>query len=455
MTELPSPGTPRPPDAMARADAGSSRVWTAAALLLVLLTALAVRYGTNLLEYENIRDERLMKVPIDQILRDGWSVRTAIDYQEVKGPAFFWSYAIGGAVFGGDIHGLRLTSVVFFVLGAWPLLLITRRVGWGGPSELLVAAMYMLLPYHLPQGQLLMSESSFVFLGLWSMWAFVWGFGRSSAEQRRVLGPVLFGVFLSIALHHRPHAVAFAGAAVLVASERDGVRSWPWWLACLLAGLSRLPLWWRWGGLVTSDYQGLFGFGIHPDALTYALAAALPSTGILLWPVVRDTGHRGRRRWVIAGGLVGLVLGVIAAPDLATTVQYDLPGPDPPAQQAEYAGVVATFTSRIFASGWQQRVAVAALAGLAGAALAALGVAAWTRRERDGAGVVGRLAFWMLAVGLPLYAISSGPVYDRYVLVWAILLPLVWVQNLSSWALAVQALALTAIAAYFVNLYFI
>jgi len=78
-------------------------------------------------------------------------------------------------------------------------------------------------------------------------------------------------VLLAILLHNRIHAVAFAGAICLTAFGRDRLRSWPWWLACVLAGICRLPLWMRWGGLVSPEYQSMHGLGL---GLTVAKAIA-------------------------------------------------------------------------------------------------------------------------------------------------------------------------------------
>ncbi|MHC4108416.1 MAG: hypothetical protein ACYSTY_10065 [Planctomycetota bacterium] len=203
------------------------------------------------------------------LIDESWSVENAIDFEETKGPALIWTYALVGELVGSELNRLRLVSVAFFVLGSVPLLLIGRACGVAGPWLLIVAALYVLLPHNAVLGQLLMSEPVFVFGSLWLMWIFVRGFGASAASERRVIGPVAFGAILAILLHNRVHAAAFGAAAVLVAWERDGRRSWPWWAACAAAGLVRVPLWIRWGGLVSPEYQSMHGLGFSPASLTY------------------------------------------------------------------------------------------------------------------------------------------------------------------------------------------
>jgi len=226
-------------------------MWLGLAWLAVAAASFALHFGSNLRSIDTIRDEHRMKVPIDHILQRGWSVETMLDYQEVKGPAFYWTYAAAGELFGGSMNDMRFTTLLFFVAAAIPLLLIAGRCVRAGSSLPAISAFYLLIPYNLPQGQLLMSEISFILLALIGMWVFVWGFGASAEGEHRIAGPVFFAIVLSLALDHRPQAVAFAGAVALVSLERDGLRSWPWWLACVAAGVSRLPLWAYWGGLVT------------------------------------------------------------------------------------------------------------------------------------------------------------------------------------------------------------
>ncbi len=433
--------------------------WFTLAMGVVIVIALGLHFGTRVRSLPNVRDEYLMKAPIDAILHDGWSMRTAVDYQEVKGPVFFWMYALPGEVLGDSIHAMRVVSLGWFILGAWPLLLIARRAGVTPPVWPLVGLFYGLAPYNAFVAQLLMSEPSFNLLALWMMWAAMRGLSKqaeagaegavhASHPSPRLdwLALTVFTVTLSMLLHHRPHALALAGAAALTAIERRRFASWPWLAACMLAGLSRLPLYLRWGGMVTSDYQGLFGFGLRVDGLTYLLAAVLPWTGAFL--VAAALAPTARRCWrlPLAAGAAGVALGLAFPPDLSAKVVYTLPSGEVK-QQAEYAGVVTTALRSITPEGWVRAWALALLAGAGAASIASMIVLG--RRARGGspestapphAGhddkAASRLAFWTLACGLPLYIITAGPVYDRYLVVWAVLMPVVWLRLLP-WPVAV------------------
>ena len=427
----------------------SNALWIGVAMLAVAAIALGLHFGTNVRQKSSIRDEPLMKVPIDDIHEKGWSVETAIDYQEVKGPIFFWMYAIPAELFGNDINTMRLVSISYLVFGALPVLLLAGMAGVRGPPILFVAAFYMLLPYNLPQAQLLMSEASFIVLGAWAMWAAVWGMQDQRSRGRRVLALVVYGVLVSAMLHHRPHAVAIAGAVVLAATERDGIRSWPWWLASFLAGLSRIPLWHRWGGLVTSDYQQVFGFGIRPEAMTYFLAALVPHLILLIWVAWRSRTVRWGRTALFLGAGVGLVLGLFAAPDLANVMPHTAIDVD----QLEFAGVVATIARTLPGGAGVEHAVIAALATLGGAAVAALLVVAQSAGAGSADGAIRRIAFWTIATGVPLYVITAGAVYDRYLVVWTVLLPVVWTKALPLWLRSLQAVALAAVCGYFVAKY--
>jgi hypothetical protein len=416
------------------------------AMLIVVLAAAGLRYGSAILTLSDVRDEALMKQPIDDILNQGWSVDTAINYQEVKGPVFFWSYAAGGTILGGSMNDLRLISVLFFIASAAMFLLILYQCGARGMMLPAGAGLYVLLPYNAIVGQLLMSEPSFIFISLLLMWIVLWGLGASREQAKPILGPVLFGIVLSILLHHRPHAAAFAGAAVLVAFERDGLQSWRWWLAALFAGLSRLPLWYLWGGLVTSDYQGTFALGIRLECQTYLLAALLPITGVLIWPVLVDRAYRSWR-WVVAvGGGVGLLLSIIAHPDMHGMVPHPYQG-----AQQEYAGIIKTALNLALPVGTWQQVALAVLATIGGASLGAMLAVAWNRAMLSTEGMVRRLTFWTLTGGLGLFSLTNSPVYDRYLVVWMLLMPIVWLFVLPRWLLLVQSLVMVMMLAYLVN----
>jgi hypothetical protein len=415
-----------------------SRVWFLGAILLVLVAALALRYTTNVRVKGPTFDERYIHPPITALIDESWSVENAIDFEETKGPALIWTYALVGELVGSELNRLRLVSVAFFVLGSVPLLLIGRACGVAGPWLLIVAALYVLLPHNAVLGQLLMSEPVFVFGSLWLMWIFVRGFGASAASERRVIGPVAFGAILAILLHNRVHAAAFGAAAVLVAWERDGRRSWPWWAACAAAGLVRVPLWIRWGGLVSPEYQSMHGLGFSPASLTYLGAAVGPLTVMFLWPWW--TGRCGRPRWLPwSGAALGLLLGVLAAPDLAESLTFGS------AEISRYLGFVSSGTRLLTTSATWQMIIVGGLAAVGLASLASLLAIGLERRTWDAEAVVWRLAAWMLVCGWAMYALTRAFVFDRYLLPWAILLPVVWVRALPRALLALQAAGLALI----------
>ena len=412
-----------------------SRVWLLGAILLVLVVGLALRYTTNVRAKGPTFDEPYIHPPIAALIDEGWSVENAIEFEETKGPALIWTYALAGELVGSELNRLRLVSVAFFVLGSVPLLLIGRACGLAGPRLLVVAALYLLLPHNAVLGQLLMSEPLFVFGSLWLMWVFVWGFGASATSGRRVMGPVVFGAILAILLHNRVHCAAFGAAAVLVAWERDGRQSWPWWVACAAAGLARVPLWIYWGGLVSPQYQGMHGLGFSPASLTYLGAAVAPLTVMFLWPWW--VGRSGRPRWLPwSGGALGLLLGVLAAPDLAESLQSI----DGEAQR--YLGFVASGGRLVTASAMWQMIVIAVLAAVGLASLASLLAIGFERRTWNAEAVVWRLAAWTLVCGWAMYAVTRGFVFDRYLLPWAILLPVLWVRGLPRPLLALQGAGL-------------
>jgi hypothetical protein len=420
------------------------------ALLLVLAVAVVLRYGTNVLDKGPVFDEGYVLPPIGNLLTKGWSIETAIDFTETKGPAFVWSYALAGAVLGPDLNDLRLVSVVFFVVGVVPLLLICRTCAQAGtaaanrlrgPGLLVVGGLYALLPHNAVLGQLLMSEPSFVFGSLWLMWAFVWGFGTSRADQHSLVGPLIFAVIFAVLLHHRVHAAAFGAAAALTALHRDRWRSWPWWLACAAAGLARVPLWIRWGGLVAPEYQSTHGLGFNPDSLTYLAAAVVPLAALLLWPGINGEHARSRRPLIWAGAGVGLALVVVAMPALSDTLPFGSQ------KIPRFLGVIATTLRTVTDTVALQALLLGGLAVLGGASMGAVAAIGFEFGPGDRLGVVWRLVLWTLVAGACLYALTRAPVFDRYLLPWAVLLPIAWTVVLPRKLLAVQALILLVIFA--------
>ncbi|MHC4802542.1 MAG: hypothetical protein ACYTFF_10540 [Planctomycetota bacterium] len=413
--------------------------WMIGAVLLVLVVALVLRYGTSVLDKGPVFDEPFIIEPIQNLVVRGWSVETAIDFRETKGPAFVWAYALAGAVLGTGLNDLRLVSVIFFVTGVVPLLLICRACAIRRPSMLAVAGLYALLPHNAVLGQLVMSEPSFIFGSLWLLWVFVWGFGTSRDDERAILGPVIFGALLAVLLHHRVHAVAFGAAAALTALERDRWRSWPWWLACAGAGLTRVPLWIRWGGLVAPEYQSMHGLGFSPESVTYLAAAVVPLAAIFLWPAVSSADFLPRRRLIWAGVGVGIALVLIAMPVLSETVLYEQ------RELQRFPGLIATALRMTTSLPALQALLLAVISVAGAASMGAVAAIGFQRPAGDPLGVVWRLVFWTLITGAAMYALTRAMVFDRYLLPWAVLLPIAWTAALPRKLLFAQALILAVI----------
>ena len=320
------------------------RAWVIVSLLVLLATALSMRYGTGIGEAGPRFDEQYITVPMFQLMEEGWTIQTAIDYEETKGPALIWPYAILGDWLGGDLNALRQVSCLFFVLSGIPLLLIALRCGVRRIQLLLAIVGFILLPYELVFSQLVMGEGSFVFGALCMVLVVLWGVGGfggvadgSRDRGHPVAGPILYGLLLAILLHSRVHAVAWAGAACLATWQLKGVRSWPWWVASIVAGLLRVPLWTRWGGLVSPEYQNLHGLGFRLESLTYLGAALLPLAGMFL--IVFCWRYRFCRWWFLCplGAVIGLALALVAMPDLSIPDTLDLS-----LQHDRYQGILAT-----------------------------------------------------------------------------------------------------------------
>jgi hypothetical protein len=422
--------------------------WMIGTFLLVCVVALVLRYGSNVLDKGQIFDEPFILEPIQNLLMRGWSVETAIDFRETKGPAFVWAYALAGAVLGSGLNDLRLVSVLFFVTGVVPLLLICRACAGtapggihrlDGPGMLAVGGLYALLPHNAVLGQLVMSEPSFVFGSLWLLWVFVWGFGSSRDDQHAILGPAIFAVILAILFHHRIHAAAFGAAAALTALQRDRWRSWPWWLACVVAGLARVPLWIRWGGLVAPEYQSMHGLGFSPQSVTYLAAAVVPLAALFLWPAVTAPDFRSRRRFIWAGAGVGVALVLVAMPAISETMPFEQ------RDVRRFLGVIATALRLTIGSPALQALLLGALSVLGAASMGAVAAIGFQRPPGDRLGVVWQLALWTLVAGAAMYALTRAMVFDRYLLPWAVLLPIAWTVALPRKLLFVQAIILAVI----------
>lgn len=415
-------------------------------VVLLLLVSLGLRHGSRILAMPATYDEQYITVPIINLLQQGWMVATAIDFEETKGPGLIWLYALAGEVTGESLNDLRLISLALFVFGAVPLLDLARRCGVHGPSLAAIAGLYALLPYNIGLGQMVMSEPAYVMQMLVVCWFFLADDTPHSDSSNRsspgIWRLVAFALALSILLHNRVHGAALAAAVCLVALERDGWRgARPWIIACIFAVLSRLPLVMRWGGLVSPRFQGIHALGASFDGQTYLLSTYAPLVTAFIWPgLVRDDCRA--RRWMIAAGAgVGLLLGIVASPSVPAIFSFE------GGYVYQYAGVIASTVQAVTSEPLLQAILVGGLAALGGAGLGALGAIAWSSTAKAGPGVIDRLQFWLLTVGLVMYAASAAPVFDRYVLGWGVLLPLVWWRALPRWLLLIQAAGLCAIGA--------
>jgi hypothetical protein len=415
-------------------------------IALVIAIGLGLRLGTNVTSRSPTFDERWIIVPINDLIQQGWSVKTAIDFEETKGPGMIWLYAIAAKAVGTSLNDLRLVSVVLFMLGAIPLLDMARRCGMRNASLAMVALTYALLPYHAAVSQLVMSEGSYVAFMLMACWVAVVGVSprddAGSGKRQWVLA-IAFGVLLSILLHNRIHAVVLAGAVTLTAIQAMGWRrATPWIVACTLAGFSRIPLWLRWGGLVSPRWQEAMQLGFGMDAMVYLLAALAPVVAVFVWVAIARPELRSRWWWCALAGGVGAALVFIAPPDLAAyTPMIDQ-------NLRHFSGIAATTTKTISATPWIHTAIMAAIAAASAAGVAGLWAVSAGVKCTDRFGVVVRVEAWLVLIGPTMYAFTDAPAFDRYIVGWIVLLPIVWVRTLPRAALIVQMIVLAAIAVW-------
>ncbi len=412
----------------------NNAVWILSATIVGVVVLFGVRWSSDILEADARFDETYIRKPIDQLITNGWSVENAIDYEETKGPAMIWLYAIAGKALGGSLDDLRLVSVWCSIVGLAILSWIAVRSAVYRRSLYLVALGWLLLPYNIVFSELVMGEISFLMLSLCAVAAFVWGIEENSQNSRKILAPILYGIALALALHSRIHVVALAGGICITAFAMQGSRSWPWWIASIAAGLVRIPLWTRWGGLVSPEYQALHGLGIRLESMSYLAAALVPFVGIFViegWRLAKS------KSLIISSFLLGMLLVNIAMPDLFVPKTIDYVNPND-----RFQGIAASFVLKISANALVQEALLSILAGFGLAGLAGL----WHCREK--APIVARVTFWSLTFGWLLYAFTRGFVFDRFILTWAFLLPIIWVKSLPRGLLALQYIGLAFIAAW-------
>ena len=464
----------------------ADRNWAMLGLLFIVVFALALRWGTVITDRGPIFDERWITRPIAELIRNGWSVERAIDFQETKGPALIWPYAIGGSLLidnsqevagvdappggkrgrapeaweppvpGGPtpappkmLQALRLISTLCFVLAVIPMLMLASACGIRGPPLLLVTVLYALLPQLAVLGQLVMGEVSFMLIALVMLIVVVWGCGVGNGTRHPVAGPILYAILLAVLLHSRVHAAPFGVAVALATFQRESWRSWPWWVASLAGGLLRLPLWIRWGGPVSSDFQQLHGVGLRLESLTYLAAVMVLPLGIFLlaWCVKRCGG---RWWWLpLAGMGLGAVLAVVAPIDFSVPEALDLS-----LMQDRYQGTAATAAGVLGGEGMGRAVVLGLMAMVGLGGLGALLAAALDRPARGVDGLVLRMQSWVLVFGWLMYALTRGFVFDRYLLVWCVTLPIAWILLLPRVLLALQILPLALAVLWFVYTWF-
>lgn len=412
--------------------------WMLGAIVLVAVVLLGLRWSTSILSKGPVFDEQYITIPINDLIREGWSVQTAIDFQETKGPAMIWPYALVGKWFGGSLNDLRLVSVWCSILAIGVLVWIAVRCKLHQKTLYYVALGWLLLPYNIVFSEIVMGESSFLLLSLLCVAIFIWSFDEDSSPTRSRVAPVLYCIALAVALHSRIHVVAVAGGICIAAWSIQGRRSWPWWVASLVAGLLRIPLWQRWGGLVSPEYQSLHGLGFRLESLTYLAAALVPFVGVFAieaWCAVKS------RTALVVSFFVGFGLCMVAMPDLVVPEMIDFSN-----HSERFQGIVSTLTTTVSASPAVQKIVLSILSGIGLAGLSGL----WYCKREDASTVetlIHDVCYWSLTLGWLLYALTRGFVFDRFILIWAFLLPIIWIRLLPGWLMAAQCIVLAVIAA--------
>jgi hypothetical protein len=408
--------------------------WIVSAAIVVAVVLFGVRWSSGILEKGPVLDEKFITVPINDIMNNGWSIKTAIDFQETKGPAMIWPYAFFGNMLGGTLNDLRLISVLSSLICLLLLTWIAVRSSIYRKELYFIAIGWLLLPYNLVFSEIVMGEVSFLLLSLFAVVAFVWGIESGASRSRRIIAPVLYCIAVTVALHSRVHVVALAGGICFTAFALFGIRSWPWWAASVLAGLLRSPLWMRWGGLVSPEYQTLHGLGFRLESIAYLAAALVPFVGVFAvegWRIAKS------KVFIIVSFCIGLLLVLVGMPDLVVPESIDYAN-----NNERFQGIAATLVKKITANVSMQQLVLALLSGLGLAGLAGL----WLCKDR--VRIIGSITFWSITIGWLLYAMTRGFVFDRFLLTWAFLLPIVWYKALPKWLLIPQYVLLVIIAAW-------
>ncbi len=385
---------------------------TLGCLAVLVIVHLVAGVGTLPVKW----DEKYVKPVLDAIFASQWSLHSLVDYDDTKGPVFFWLYAAFGELVGRDLRSLRWLSILCTALWAASLGTLLSRDERRPGQLAAVMGLALTLPYSLVMSQLVMSEPSFLLGCVIMAMLAVRSLGCERIRVRQLNGPIMFGLLFAILLHHRIHVVALAGAIVLLAAHRDRWKSWPWFAAGLAAGLSRLPLYLRWGGLVGESFQHRYSVGLRLDSLVYLSAALLPTIGLTLivaWIRRRQLGRQALGAIVIAGGF-GAGLAAMAPPALSS---------DP--QALNFAGPIASLLRPVAGSPMLLNGLFAMLSALGVMSMAAMVALTW-RRGYEASPIV-RYGSWLACLtiifGWLLSAFAGGDVYDRYLIAFTFLWP--------------------------------
>jgi hypothetical protein len=138
---------------------------------------------------------------------------------------------------------------------------------------------------------------------------------------------------------------------------------------------------------------------------------------------------------------VGLALVLVAMPTLSETMLYEQ------RELRRFLGVIATSLRLTVGSPALQGLLLGVLSVLGAASMGAMAAIGFQRPPGDRLGVVWRLGLWTLVTGAAMYALTRAMVFDRYLLPWAVLLPIAWTMALPRKLLLVQAIILAAIFA--------
>ncbi|MBG84305.1 MAG: hypothetical protein CMJ40_07160 [Phycisphaerae bacterium] len=430
---------------------GRDAWWACLSVILVIVLSFFFRWSSNIMDKGPTWDERYILVPITDLVQRGWTVETAIDFQEAKGPAMIWPYAIWGELFGDSVNTLRLLSLICFIVTLLPLMWLALRCGLPPPSLPLLALGLFLLPFEAVLAQLVMGEPSYV-LGVAIMLAVViWGsmrefpggmgLDRTESSGRGFLGPFLYAIILVVLLHSRVHVVPLAGGVCLALFCRDGFRSWPWWVASIIAGLLRIPLWMRWGGLVSSDYQGMHGLGLRLESLTYFGAAFAVLFGIFLLVWFARYRHLVFWWWAPAGVLLGLFMGIVVPPDLIDPHFWEEINVK---SISLFLGPTRSLVVGVSPDESLQWIPLSILCGIGLGGLGAFGAMAFQYRSDESIATLSRLQFFTMLCAWGLYMFTHGFVFDRFILAWTAAMPVLWIGMLPRWAWFLQTLVLIA-----------